>query len=383
MEFTPPSTYIHQPKDKTADVSFSEDEDYDDDDDDEEEDEEYRKRKREIQSRYLVTKRIQLTEDKRKGSTFKTLECSLFHSNNSISYKEKDINPILQKCIGVSKPIIENVLFCHQEDSLWPLGESNKLKEKFDEIFSVSKFTNDLILLGESIKDNKKKRDALATDGGIYETQKKHIDEYKRKIVDEETKIRIQKEKMSKYDEQILVLNQIIQQNDSLKKELDKYRQAIITLKPRMEGDIIAKRKYESRDIESLEREASEISSSLGGSSDEILKRMSDIDAKLKRLNLEEESYRRAEQDYRRYDESSNLYREGLTAKIMEVVRNERFGSIVKITPGSVRDYNGFAMFKKSFEDAIQMQLNEQVNEFSYVSLFVSIHFVFFFKGNS
>ncbi|CAD7012324.1 unnamed protein product [Ceratitis capitata] len=37
--------------------------------------------------------------------------------------------------MGVSKAIINNVLFCHQEDSNWPLDESKKLKDKFDAIF--------------------------------------------------------------------------------------------------------------------------------------------------------------------------------------------------------------------------------------------------------
>jgi DNA repair protein RAD50 len=41
--------------------------------------------------------------------------------------------------MGVSKAIIENVIFCHQEDSNWPLSDSSTLKKKFDDIFAATK----------------------------------------------------------------------------------------------------------------------------------------------------------------------------------------------------------------------------------------------------
>jgi hypothetical protein len=40
----------------------------------------------------------------------------------------------------VSKAILEHVIFCHQEESDWPLSEPKKLKEKFDAIFDATKF---------------------------------------------------------------------------------------------------------------------------------------------------------------------------------------------------------------------------------------------------
>jgi hypothetical protein len=42
--------------------------------------------------------------------------------------------------LGVSKAVLDNVIFCHQEDSYWPLAEASVLKKKFDEIFEASKF---------------------------------------------------------------------------------------------------------------------------------------------------------------------------------------------------------------------------------------------------
>ena len=43
--------------------------------------------------------------------------------------------------LGVSKAILEYVVFCHQDDSLWPLSDPKTLKEKFDEIFEALKYS--------------------------------------------------------------------------------------------------------------------------------------------------------------------------------------------------------------------------------------------------
>lgn len=42
--------------------------------------------------------------------------------------------------LGVSKPILNYVIFCHQEDSTWPLEDGKKLKERFDQIFDSDKY---------------------------------------------------------------------------------------------------------------------------------------------------------------------------------------------------------------------------------------------------
>jgi DNA repair protein RAD50 len=42
--------------------------------------------------------------------------------------------------LGVSKSVLENVIFCHQEDSHWPLAEPSQLKKKFDDIFEATRY---------------------------------------------------------------------------------------------------------------------------------------------------------------------------------------------------------------------------------------------------
>ncbi len=39
-----------------------------------------------------------------------------------------DVNTEMLMSLGVSKPILNYVIFCHQEDSNWPLEEGKKVK---------------------------------------------------------------------------------------------------------------------------------------------------------------------------------------------------------------------------------------------------------------
>lgn len=45
----------------------------------------------------------------------------------------------IPQLLGVSKSVLENVIFCHQEDSYWPLAEPAALKKKFDDIFEATR----------------------------------------------------------------------------------------------------------------------------------------------------------------------------------------------------------------------------------------------------
>jgi DNA repair protein RAD50 len=52
-----------------------------------------------------------------------------------------------------SRAILENVIFCHQEDTNWPFSEASVLKKVFDEIFDTTKYTKSLEDLKETIKE--------------------------------------------------------------------------------------------------------------------------------------------------------------------------------------------------------------------------------------
>lgn len=84
-----------------------------------------------------------------KGLSFKTRENQLkaidsYGNKETMSSKVTDIEKLIPQLLGVNKAILEYVVFCHQEDSLWPIGDSASLKKKFDEIFDSVKFIDAL-----------------------------------------------------------------------------------------------------------------------------------------------------------------------------------------------------------------------------------------------
>ncbi|XP_056450283.1 DNA repair protein RAD50 [Gadus chalcogrammus] len=81
---------------------------------------------------------------KAKNYTFKTLEGVITRIKQekkiSISSKCGELDREMISGLGVSKSVLNNVIFCHQEESNWPLSEGKALKEKFDSIFAATKY---------------------------------------------------------------------------------------------------------------------------------------------------------------------------------------------------------------------------------------------------
>lgn len=65
--------------------------------------------------------------------------CLRGEETTSLSSKCVVVDQEMISALGVSKPVLNNVIFCHQEESNWPLSEGKALKEKFDAIFAATK----------------------------------------------------------------------------------------------------------------------------------------------------------------------------------------------------------------------------------------------------
>lgn len=62
--------------------------------------------------------------------------------------------------MDVPRAVLDHVIFCHQEDSTWPLQEGKALKERFDQIFESTKYVKAL----EEIKSQRKEKEAQRKD---------------------------------------------------------------------------------------------------------------------------------------------------------------------------------------------------------------------------
>ncbi|KAM9994272.1 hypothetical protein ACTFIZ_005591 [Dictyostelium cf. discoideum] len=110
----------------------------------------------------VASRSLSLIQKSNKKQEYKQIDASLqsYTSDGqkvSKSFRCSDMDKEIPDLMGVAKPILKHVIFCHQEDSNWPLSESSKLKLKFDEIFSAVKYTKAL----KSLKDKRKELTTL------------------------------------------------------------------------------------------------------------------------------------------------------------------------------------------------------------------------------
>jgi rad50 len=169
----------------------------------------------------ITTRTIQLSRKKgRNGAitnTFKTLEGQLVVIDKgnkvSVSTKNAELDSQTPIYLGASRAILDYVIFCHQDDSLWPLSEASVLKKRFDDIFEASKFTKVL----DNLKTIKKD---MTVDIKLIEQSVKHLKidkDRSKKIYD---KLNELTESSEKYNEELanvnLQLDQKVKESDEL-----------------------------------------------------------------------------------------------------------------------------------------------------------------------
>ncbi|NXC39015.1 RAD50 protein, partial [Penelope pileata] len=99
---------------------------------------------RDVNGELIAVQRSMVCTQKSKKTEFKTLEGVITRTKHgekvSLSSKCAEIDREMINALGVSKSVLNNVIFCHQEESNWPLSEGKALKQKFDEIFSATRY---------------------------------------------------------------------------------------------------------------------------------------------------------------------------------------------------------------------------------------------------
>ncbi|KAH6697709.1 DNA repair protein RAD50 [Verticillium dahliae] len=122
--------------------------------------------------KHVVTRSLQLTIKKTTRS-LKTLEGSLATNNNGersvLSTRVAQMDEAVPALLGVSTAILDYVIFCHQDESLWPMSEPGALKKQFDQIFEAMRYTKAI----DNLKVLRKKQGEELARLKIHESQDK------------------------------------------------------------------------------------------------------------------------------------------------------------------------------------------------------------------
>lgn len=125
-----------------------------------------------INGQSMVASRTMSATKTATSTKFSTTEGQLLLMNRgertSLSTKCAELDSQVPRFLGVPTAILDYVIFCHQEESLWPLSEPSVLKKKFDEIFQALQFTKAV----KSLNDIKKE---MAVEVKLLEQSVKHL----------------------------------------------------------------------------------------------------------------------------------------------------------------------------------------------------------------
>ena len=169
-------------------------------------------------------------------------------SLHALSMKCTDINLQMFHTLGVSKPILNYVIFCHQEDSNWPLEEGSKVKEKFDEIFSSAKYKDALKKIKEvragyvqKEKMDKKELEYLSSEMKEAKQKRKNLQDKENARKNMEAEIISMEKQLKPIFEDLRVINELQTNYDGIKEEvgrvksdLDNCKREINDLRPKI-----------------------------------------------------------------------------------------------------------------------------------------------------
>lgn len=146
-----------------------------------------------------------------------------------LSYRCADMDREIPALMGVSKAILENVIFVHQDEANWPLQDPSTLKKKFDDIFSATRYTKALEVIkklhkdqGQEIKTYKLKLENL-------QTLKDAAYKLRESIVQDQEKTETLKNQMQELEREIKNVDGKIHHTESTLKDLRKLQDQIAT----------------------------------------------------------------------------------------------------------------------------------------------------------
>ncbi len=101
--------------------------------------------------------------------------------------------------------MLNNVIFCHQEETNWPLSEGKVLKEKFDDIFGSIGYVKILEKIKKTRDEEVKKFKLLEKDVRYFEHLKKEAENTRKELNEDRALMDIEKAKVKEFESKIKV----------------------------------------------------------------------------------------------------------------------------------------------------------------------------------
>ncbi|NXY52822.1 RAD50 protein, partial [Callaeas wilsoni] len=199
---------------------------------------------RDVNGELIAVQRSMVCTQKGKTPEFKTLESVITRTKHgekvSLSSKCAEIDREMISALGVSKSVLNNVIFCHQEESNWPLSEGKALKQKFDEIFSATRYIKALEALRQVRLKQSLKVKECQTELKYLKQNKEKAQEIQDHLSNREAQLAASKENVKSIESQLEPLKSslsAVEQNLTKVMSLDNDVKALESRKRQMEKD--------------------------------------------------------------------------------------------------------------------------------------------------
>ncbi|NXK86738.1 RAD50 protein, partial [Formicarius rufipectus] len=199
---------------------------------------------RDVNGEVVAVQRSMVCSQKGKTPEFKTLESVITRTKLgekvSLSSKCAEIDREMISALGVSKSVLNNVIFCHQEESNWPLSEGKALKQKFDEIFSATRYIKALEALRQVRLKQSFKVKECQTELKYLKQNKEKAQEIQEHLNNREAQLAASKENVKTIESQLEPLKSslaTVEQNLTKVMRLDNDVKALESRKQQMEKD--------------------------------------------------------------------------------------------------------------------------------------------------
>ncbi|EFN87868.1 DNA repair protein RAD50 [Harpegnathos saltator] len=175
-----------------------------------------------IGNMYTVCRTIESMKTTKK---FKTLDNTLTRiskdkkEKTSITNRCADIDAELSIALGVSKSILNYVIFCHQDEFNWPFDQGKTLKDRFDEIFDSKKFNKALENIGKLYKELQVNIRSLTAEKESCNIVVSEVKSRETKLKDYKQRLNTTKEKINVIDKELESLQQKIKDMEQLHSE--------------------------------------------------------------------------------------------------------------------------------------------------------------------
>jgi len=169
----------------------------------------------------------------------------------SLSCKCGDMDKNIPEMFGVSAALMDNVIFCHQEDSDWPMKEGIVLKKRFDDVFESTRYAKALEAFAKAKKEMSAKVSELKVQRAELEGFKTsaedakgelrqcedHEEECTRTLDEVKEKIEQLDERITRYKEIMSRMQASMQNVQELEWKLQSADRLILEKKSRLEDD--------------------------------------------------------------------------------------------------------------------------------------------------